>query len=106
MKRGGPLERRTPLRSVGKRGRAHVNAMRKARQAAFDRDGHRCRVPLPHDCTGRAEHAHHLCPVGRGGPDHPDNLLSCCHNGHAAIHANPTESTALGLLRRRDDDEV
>ena len=39
---------------------------------------HRERVPMER---------HHIWPLGMGGPDTPDNIVTVCSNGHGSIHA-------------------
>lgn len=71
----------------------------KARSWVLNRDNGRCQASaIEHDCTGRAVHAHHVKPRGRGGSDDPTNLIGVCEAGHAAIHARPERAHALGLL--------
>jgi hypothetical protein len=42
---------------------------------------------------------HHVLPRGRGGDDHPDNLIRLCRLCHAYVHANPKESLERGWMR-------
>jgi 5-methylcytosine-specific restriction endonuclease McrA len=98
---GRPAPRST-LRVLGEHGRAHERRMRKLRPAVFARDGFRCVAGVSPSCSGRAEHAHHVLPLSRGGEDTPDNLISVCGGPsgcHAFIHEHPSESSSLGLLR-------
>lgn len=61
------------------------------------RDGYRCQVAKltagRFTCTGyfpppfqHLLHAHHIVERGRGGEDHPRNLLSLCVECHSKIH--------------------
>jgi 5-methylcytosine-specific restriction endonuclease McrA len=109
VKRGGPLKRRAPL----KRGSAQLArtpirssrekhtdpAWREEREKAFRRDGYRCMVTVEHDCTRRAEHAHHVILRSQGGPDVEWNLLSVCHVGHRWIHDHPRDARRYGWIR-------
>lgn len=47
------------------------------RAAVLERDGYTCI-----GCGARATEVHHIVPVASGGPDHPDNLVSLCHDCH------------------------
>jgi hypothetical protein len=51
------------------------------------------------DCTGRAEHVHHLQARSQGGSDDPANLAAVCHACHGWIHAHPALSYRMGWLR-------
>ena len=58
-----------------------TRAWRKVRAFVLDRDGHRCRRPLPPDgrlCGKPATHAGHIVADVLGGTDHPDNLRAEC----------------------------
>lgn len=46
----------------------------------------------------RAVHTHHRKLRSQGGGDEKSNLLRVCSDCHLAIHANPSESYARGLL--------
>lgn len=97
------LERRKPLRRVGKRGAQHRERMNVARNLVFARDLWRCQAQVASVCQGEAHHAHHVLPRSAGGPDTLDNLLSVCWPCHFWTHSNPEKARALGLLRSRYD---
>lgn len=103
LKRGvSRLVRRTPLRQIGKRGRAHQDEMRELRPQVFTRDRYECRARFSDRCNGRAEHAHHLLPRSAGGRDMLSNLLSVCRACHHEIHhVRPADARDRGLLRSR-----
>jgi hypothetical protein len=54
------------------------------------RDGHRCTVArlLGGSCSDTL-HAHHLVPVGEGGPSLPDldGIVTACASHHPTLHA-------------------
>lgn len=117
MKRS-PLRRRTPLRHTGwmRHGKpASVNRRTgwraggqqsaewfRSRQWTLDRAHGRCEVRVSPDCTGRAEHVHHILMRSQGGTHDIGNLLAVCHRCHGHIHANPAESYEAGWLHRRN----
>lgn len=102
MKRS-PLKRSSPMR---KRGESRDNALlRDARAAALERDNYECQARLrglPNLCAG-ALHGHHVLPRGRGGLDHPSNLITVCAYHHDIIHLYPAQAYELGLLQRSGD---
>ena len=102
MKRS-PLKRSSPMR---KRGESKDNAiLRDARAAALERDNYECQARLrglPNLCAG-ALHGHHVLPRGRGGLDHPSNLIAVCAYHHDIIHLYPARAYGLGLLQRSGD---
>jgi 5-methylcytosine-specific restriction endonuclease McrA len=62
-------------------------AWQKAREAARNRDGHRCVYAESGDCSGQLE-VHHLISVRRGGdPFALDNLVCVCRGHHEVIEA-------------------
>lgn len=99
LKRRTPLVTRTELRRTpiarkpfkAKTHRDDVPAS--VRRAVHARSGGCCEV-----CGGRAEHIHHRRLRSQGGRHELVNLLDVCFACHAAIHANPERSYALGLL--------
>lgn len=46
----------------------------------------RCQCVASHSPACRATHAHHVWPLGMGGPDTPDNIVTVCPNTHASTH--------------------
>ena len=57
------------------------NSMRKE---VYKRDGYRCAIC---DSTDGLQ-LHHVKPRGRGGADHPMNLITLCWRCHAAVHGS------------------
>lgn len=94
LKRGGPLKRRTPLRS-----RPEPSHLRDAKQAVRDRSGGRCEVAGP-VCTGSGEHFHHVLRRSQGGKHSAANLLHACAADHRWIHEHPEDSYRMGWLKR------
>ncbi len=45
-----------------------------------------CEVHTSHAPTPRVNHKHHVWPLGKGGPDIPENIIVVCPTGHANIH--------------------
>lgn len=68
----------------------HSPAWRELRDAALARDGNRCTVArlLGGRCSPLL-HAHHLVPVGEGGPHLPDldGVITTCARHHPRLHA-------------------
>lgn len=60
--------------------RGSTRSWRRLRAFVLDRDGHRCRVPLPdgRECGQYATHADHIITRADGGTDDPDNLRAAC----------------------------
>lgn len=54
------------------------------RRQVYERDGFRCAVC---DSTDGLQ-IHHIKPRGRGGADHPMNLITLCWRCHAAAHGS------------------
>lgn len=119
MKRSGPPQRRTPLsRGTGPRRRElarstadHPSGRRARFLAEFAaskkvvraRSHGRCEVDAVVDCTGRAEHTHHV--IGRVHPraNEPEFLLDVCHVCHGWIHRNPAASYKAWWLAHYDE---
>lgn len=56
----------------------------KTRREVYRRDGYRCCL-----CdSGRYLQIHHYQPRGKGGCDHPMNLVTLCSTCHAQIHGS------------------
>lgn len=74
----------------------------KARREFLGPIPRRCKATIDHDCSGTATDVHHL--QGRDERVFMDRSLwlEVCSDGHKAIHANPEQSYALGLLIPRN----
>lgn len=98
MKRGGSLQRRTPLKSTrwDYRPRAR-SGWAAVRDACRERDGSFCQR-----CEGWVPggDAHHLLPRGRGGRDELANLVWLCRRCHSWVHTHTAEAEAAGWLRK------
>lgn len=57
---------------------------REMRKAVYKRDGYRCAVC---DATEGLQ-IHHIKPRGKGGANHPMNLVTLCWRCHAAVHGS------------------
>ena len=94
LKRGGPLVRRTPLRS-----RPEPSHLRDAKHAVRERSRGQCEAVTP-VCTGKGEHFHHVLRRSQGGKHSAENLLHVAALCHAYIHDSPAESYERGWLKR------
>lgn len=107
MRRGAPLERRTPIARTAwplARGqylrRATLARSQRPPMTAVPLGPPVCQGPAsgaPRTCVGGL-HRHHVVPRGRGGPDSPTNLIWLCAFHHAWTHEHPLDSRRLGLL--------
>lgn len=75
--------------AAGKRGRKDVLKMtagitKEMRREVYRRDGWRCALC---DSTDGLQ-IHHVKPRGKGGADHPMNLITLCWRCHAAAHGS------------------
>ena len=73
---------RRPLNKDGSEDNRYPENWNRLRHFIFKRDGYRCQ---------RCGHTtdlvcHHIVPVGRGGNNHPNNLLTLCKRCHNYIH--------------------
>lgn len=109
MKRSGPLERRTPLKSgkglpsVGARKRRTLAAEAEFRRAVKVRAHGFCELQTPACLPFRHEghHAHHIAPSDRDrGVHDPERGLFACFPGHAWVHRHPEQSYERGWLLR------
>ena len=62
----------------------NANIDNKTRKAVYRRDGFRCALC---DSTDGLQ-IHHVKPRGKGGCDHPMNLITLCWRCHAAAHGS------------------
>jgi len=68
----------------------------KQRERVFDRDGRRCRM-----CGGRHNlEGHHISPLGQGGTNSDDNVVTLCKRCHPGPRAS---GRALQEIRERCD---
>lgn len=65
-----------------------------------------CKARASWDCTGRAQHHHHIVRRSQGGKDSKDNLLPVCWVCHAWIHRNPAVSFDMGWLKHEWEGQV
>lgn len=89
---------RTPLKRIGKRGRARAKAWKLASIEAMEMAGGWC-VVREAGCQNFASEGHHILPRSRGGRDTVENCLSVCHPCHMRIHANPAWAKEKGYLQ-------
>ena len=68
-----------------------ANIDNKTRRAVYKRDGYRCALC---DSTDGLQ-IHHIKPRGRGGADHPMNLITLCWRCHAAAHGNMIDAACF-----------
>jgi hypothetical protein len=99
VKRGGPIQRRTPLRSGTKRMKPLKRApmSKSLRQEVYDRSQGLCDrhgLALSED----AWHAHHRKLRTRGGQDSMENLVALCPPCHDLVHANPLYAEETGFM--------
>lgn len=103
MKRGGPLQRKTPLRSMGRKQLRERDALNGFRRVIWERSGGMCEAHTPACAPGAhvGGHCHHLAPSDRDkGLHNPDRGLMVCPTGHAFIHNEPALSYEMGWLLR------
>lgn len=62
----------------------NANVSKELRKEVYRRDGFRCALC---DSTDGLQ-IHHVKPRGRGGADHPMNLITLCWRCHAAAHGS------------------
>ncbi len=103
MKRGGPLQRRTPLARTEmkrKRTKSKGEFHPTVRAEIERRSGGRCEA----NCSSPASHIHHIRRRSQGGEGTTENGLHVCSDCHTWIHANPAKAEALGWLKRSGHD--
>lgn len=104
MKRGGPIQRRTPLRAkTGLRFRSRRMAARytERRRLVEHMLAMRpwCEARVEGVCTGRSEHVHEPKTRARSGDIlDPRNAVTVCGACHSWIHGHPVQAHELGLL--------
>ena len=67
----------------------NANIPNQMRKEVYRRDGFRCALC---DSTDGLQ-IHHVKPRGRGGADHPMNLITLCWRCHAAAHGNMVDAS-------------
>ena len=67
-----------------RRNTMNANTTNTLRKEVYRRDGHRCAIC---DATEGLQ-LHHIKPRGKGGADHPMNLITLCWRCHAAVHGS------------------
>lgn len=86
----------------------NANISKEMRKEVYRRDGFRCALC---DSTDGLQ-IHHVKPRGRGGADHPMNLITLCWRCHAAAHGSllmldeyaPAGATTDAQIRQMMDD--
>lgn len=95
----------------------------KQRQAILERDGNRCRVPVPHECNGyevkpngeRNLQVDHVIPQRWGQRqlgmteeelDQPENLVTECENFHQHVRHPDMQEQRLAWKMSRHDRRV
>lgn len=125
MKRGKPLQRKTPLvakkplapgkglqaKSAPKNGRASTGPARDVVDAVAERAGHSCEIcsAAVGPTRGVDFHIHHRRPRAAGGSRRedtnlPSNLLLLCPPCHEAIESRRGEALAAGWLVPQNGD--
>ncbi len=121
MKRGGPLQRKTPLKSasplrstppsdkpgkpVQRKTGKHVG-VNEARKLVKQRSGGQCEIRML-GCFGEGTDWHHRKLRSQGGPWHVQNGLQACRFCHGCVtntNGHRAEYEANGWLVRRHED--
>lgn len=103
MKRGGllqrktPLKRGTPLRAQSDRHRASQAELHALEPALIKRAEGRCELRFSSACRGVGEHPHHVLKRSQGGEHTMDNCLWACNPCNTAVEDEPVRARALGL---------
>lgn len=112
MKRGGPLQRKTPLRSSSpsprdakpkeRKSTGKTKGKTRTERVVHGRSGEDCEVRSPW-CLGRATNLSHRNHEGQGGKWEPVNILDSCGWGnvtgcHGYIHQHPEEAREKGWV--------
>lgn len=67
-----------------RRNTMNANTTNTLRKEIYRRDGYRCAIC---DATEGLQ-LHHIKPRGKGGANHPMNLITLCWRCHAAVHGS------------------
>jgi 5-methylcytosine-specific restriction endonuclease McrA len=100
VKRGGPLKRRKRLKAHSERGLVYLEELMEMAPLVMARANYMCEVRLE-GCEYEIHHIHHRLRRSQGGRNTMANLVGCCMECHARIHANPDWSYKTGWLLRR-----
>lgn len=79
-----PNGRKEVLKMARNGNTMNAGISREMRKAVYKRDGYRCAVC---DATEGLQ-IHHIKPRGKGGANHPMNLVTLCWRCHAAVHGS------------------
>lgn len=120
MKRGGPIERKTPMKrtpgpawTAMKKARPKPAVPRSVMRKLKKRSDGICEMQLS-GCLGRATDPSHRKKKGMGGRpgeaaeeiNRLSNLLHACRQCHNWCHARPAEAYDLGLILREHQDPL
>lgn len=70
----------------------------KMRKEVYKRDGYRCALC---DSTDGLQ-VHHIHPRGKGGANHPMNMITLCWRCHNAAHGSMIDDSIFGLFDTED----
>ena len=83
----------------------NAGVTREMRREVYRRDGWRCAL-----CdNSQGLQIHHVVPRGRGGVNHPMNLITLCWRCHSAVHGSmmgDEYASAAGCGKRMKPEEV
>lgn len=98
MKRGGPLQRRSALRKVGKKGKRDAAELKAVEGPLRARSEGVCEF-----CSHRpASDKHHIKRRSQGGDNSLWNLIHLCAICHRWAHDHPAEAVKVGLLTHQE----
>lgn len=83
----------------------NANTNNELRKQVYRRDGYRCAIC---DATEGLQ-LHHIKSRGRGGANHPMNLITLCWRCHAAVHGSimgDEYATAAGCEKGMTKEEI
>lgn len=80
----------------------NANIRKETRKAVYKRDGYRCALC---DSTDGLQ-IHHVKPRGKGGSDHPMNLITLCWRCHAAAHGSIMSDAYATMIQPNLADET